>query len=153
MQTTVLSTLLGKTFFACHFILNETVLFWLTVSYQKPFVLSVSVFCSQIFTLKLNLRSKICLTYAISIVKWFFFNICLRKYSLLFLLNLNYCYLTTILWKFQKNWISQTYWKSASYLPTLQISALFAFIFTMAKSENICFLKKTRTRLKLFMHR
>ena len=38
-----------------------------TVSYQKPFVFSVSVFCSQIFTLKLNLWPKIGLTYAISI--------------------------------------------------------------------------------------
>ena len=27
LQTTVLSTLLGKTFFACHFILNEIILF------------------------------------------------------------------------------------------------------------------------------
>ena len=32
---------------------------------------SVSVFCSRKFTLKLNLRPEIGLTYAISIVKWF----------------------------------------------------------------------------------
>ena len=36
---------------------------------SKPFVFSVSVFCSQIFTVKLNLQPKIDLTYAISIVK------------------------------------------------------------------------------------
>ena len=59
----------GKDIFAWHFILNENVLFCLTISYQKPFVFSVSVFCSQIFTLKLNLQPKIGLTYAISIVK------------------------------------------------------------------------------------
>ena len=48
-------------------------LFWMTISYQKPFVFSVCVFCSQICTLKLNLWPKIGMTYAISIVKWFFF--------------------------------------------------------------------------------
>ena len=31
------------------------VLFYMKIFYQKPFVFSVSVFCSQIFTLKLNL--------------------------------------------------------------------------------------------------
>ena len=70
--TTVLLTSLGKTFFAWCFILNENILFWLTISYLKPFVCSVSVFDSQVCTLKLNLRPKIGLTYAISIVKWFF---------------------------------------------------------------------------------
>ena len=67
--TTVLSTSLGKMFFAWRNILNENILFWLTISYQKPFVFSVSVFCSQIFTLQLNLWPKIGLTYAFSIVK------------------------------------------------------------------------------------
>ena len=52
--------------------LNDSILFWLTISYQKPFAFPVSVFYSQIFTLKLNLRPKIGLTYAISIVKWLF---------------------------------------------------------------------------------
>ena len=52
-------------------ILNENILFLLTISYQKLFVFSVSVVCSQVFTLKLNLQPKIGLTYAISIVKWF----------------------------------------------------------------------------------
>ena len=54
------------------------------IFYHKPFVRSVSVFCSQIFTLQLNLQPKIDLTYAISTVKWFFWNFCLRKYFLLF---------------------------------------------------------------------
>ena len=66
---------LGKTFFAWCLILNEKKLFWWTMSYQKPFVFSVSMFCSQMFTLKLNLRPKSGLTYAISIVKWFFWNL------------------------------------------------------------------------------
>ena len=70
-ETTVLSTFLGKTFFVWRFILNENILFWFSISYQKPFVFSVSVFCSQIFTVKLNLWQEIGLTYAISIVKWF----------------------------------------------------------------------------------
>ena len=61
-----------KTFFAWHFILNKNILFWLTISSLKPFVFYVSVFCSQIFTQKLKLWPKVGLTYAISIVKWFF---------------------------------------------------------------------------------
>ena len=67
--TTILSTSLGKTFFAWRFILNENILFWLTISGQKPFVFYVSVFCSQVFTQKLKLWPKVGLTYAISIVK------------------------------------------------------------------------------------
>ena len=80
--STVLSTSLGKTFVAWRFILNENILFWLTISYQKPFVFPVSVFCSQIFTLKLNLQPKVGMSYAIS--KMIFGNFCLRKYVLLF---------------------------------------------------------------------
>ena len=71
-MTTVLSTSLGKTLFAWRFNSNENILFWLTLSYQKPFVLYVSVFYSQIFTQKLKLRPKVGLAYAISLVKWFF---------------------------------------------------------------------------------
>ena len=70
-------------FFAGRFILNENLLFRPTISYQRPFVFSISVFCSQIFTLKLNLWLKVGLTYAISIVKGFF-GIFLRKYFSLF---------------------------------------------------------------------
>ena len=69
LRITVLSTSLGKTFFAWRFILIENILFWLTISNQKPFVFYVSVFCSQIFTQKLKLKPKVGLTYAISIVK------------------------------------------------------------------------------------
>ena len=59
-------------------------LFWLTISYQKPFLYSVSVLWSQIFTLKLNLQPKVGLTYAISIVKWLVWNFKLRKHFLVF---------------------------------------------------------------------
>ena len=79
---TVLSTFLGKIFYAWNFVLNESILFWLFIFYQKPFVFSVSVFCSQIFTVKLNLRPKVGLTYANSIEKKLFF--CLRKLLLFF---------------------------------------------------------------------
>ena len=101
-RTIVLSTFLGKTFFAWRFILNENILFWLTMSYQKPHK-------SYIFTVKLNLRQKICLTYAISfIVKWFFGVFVKENIFYFSLLNLNYWCFTTILWKFQKNWTSGT---------------------------------------------
>ena len=43
-HTTVLSTSLGKMFFAWRLILNENVSFWLTISYQKLFVFSVLCF-------------------------------------------------------------------------------------------------------------
>ena len=61
-------------FFTLRFNLNENSLFWLTISYQKPFVFSVSVFCSQI-----KFTAKIGLTYAISIVKGFCFLILFKK--------------------------------------------------------------------------
>ena len=63
--------------------------------------------------------SDLCNSYS----KVIFFNFCLRKYFYFSLLNLNYWYFTTALWKFQKNWTSGTYWKFVSKLPTLQISA------------------------------
>ena len=47
----------------CFAFYNENILFWLTISYQIPFVCLVSVFCSQVCTLKLNLRPNISLTY------------------------------------------------------------------------------------------
>ena len=116
---TVLSTSLGKTFIVWRFIINENISFWLSISYQKPFVFSVSVFCSQIFTVKLNLRLKIGLTYAISRVRWFFDFLVLENIFYFSSLNFNYWCFTTTLWKFQKNWTSGTGWKSASKLPTL----------------------------------
>ena len=137
--TTVLSTSLRKTFFAWRFILDENILFRLTISYQKPVVFSVSVFCSQIFKVKFNSRPKISLTYAVSIVKRIFGVYVYVNIFYFSLLNLNYWCFTTILWNFQKNWTSGTCWKSVFRLPTLQISAYFAFIFTMGKSENIWF--------------
>ena len=108
LLVTVLSTSLGKTFFAWRFILNENILFWLTISYQKPFVFPISVFCSQILTLILNLRPKVGLTYAISTVKWFFGIFVVGNIFYFSLLNLNNWCFTTILWKFQKNWTSRT---------------------------------------------
>ena len=83
--STVLLTSLGKTFFAWRFIINENILFWLTISYQKPFVFSVSVFCYRKFTTKLNLRPNIGLTYAISTVKCCFFLILYKKIFFTFL--------------------------------------------------------------------
>ena len=131
-----------KDLFCLAFYFKWKSLFWQTISYQKPFVFSVSVFCSQIFTLNLNVQPKVGLTYALY-SKVIFSNFFLRKYFYFSLLNLNYWCFTTILWKFQKNWTSGTCWKSGSKLPTLQISAWFGFIFTMEKSDNICFFLKT----------
>ena len=80
------------------FCLAWYILCWLTISYQKLFVFSVSVLCSQICTLKLNLRPNISLTYGISIIKRFFW-IFVWEYIFYFsLLKLNYWCFTTILW-------------------------------------------------------
>ena len=91
---------LGKTFSALCLILNENI-FWLTASYKKPFVFSVSVLFSQIRTLKLNVRPKIGLFYTISKVVTFL-NMVWETIFYFYLPNLNYWYFTTILWKFQK---------------------------------------------------
>ena len=48
--STVLSTSLGKTLFAWPFILNENILFWLTISNQKPFLFCFSVLLSNIYS-------------------------------------------------------------------------------------------------------
>ena len=82
--TTVLSTSFGKTFFAWRFILNENILFWMTISYQKPFVFFFSVFCSQNMYLKIKFIAKnwsdLCNFYS-EVILW---NFCLCKYFLLF---------------------------------------------------------------------
>ena len=69
LKVIVLSASLGKTFLRWRFLLNENILFWLTILCQKTVAFYVSVFCSQIFTQKLKLRQKVGLAYAISIVK------------------------------------------------------------------------------------
>ena len=69
-------------FFAWRFISNENILFWLTISYQKPFVLYVSVFYN--ITKKLKLRPKVGPDLSNFYSKVIFFNFCLRKYFLRF---------------------------------------------------------------------
>ena len=80
---TVLSTSLGKTFFAWSFILNENILFWLSISCQKPCLLCFCVLFSNIYT-KIKVKAKswsdLCNFYR----KVIFWNFCLRKYFLLF---------------------------------------------------------------------
>ena len=112
---------------AWRFSLNENILFWLTLSYmyQKPFVFSASMLCFQIFLI-LNLRPKIGLTYAISIVKWYFLYFCLSKYFYFSLLNLNYWCFTTILWNFSEN-IEQV--ELVENLPQITYPTGFCIIF------------------------
>ena len=66
----MLSSAFGKMYFIRHFILNGKIDLWLTISYQKQFVVSVPVLSFQIFTAKLILWPKMGLTCAISIVNW-----------------------------------------------------------------------------------
>ena len=86
-RITVLSTSFGKTFFAWRFILNVNIFCsdWLYLIRNRFYFLYLCFrFCPPIFTLKLNLRPKIGLTNAISIVKWLFFKLLSKKYFLLF---------------------------------------------------------------------
>ena len=63
---------LRLTFFAWHFILNGIINFWLTISYQGPFVFTVSLLCFQIFSVNLILWPKMGLTHSVSRVMWSF---------------------------------------------------------------------------------
>ena len=90
LAPTVLSTSLGKTFFAWRFVLNENILFLFNVSYQTPFMLLC--FCdlfSNIYT-KIKVTAKswsdLCGFYS----KVIFLNFCIRKYFYCSLLNLNH---------------------------------------------------------------
>ena len=93
----VLLTSFGKMTFAWRFILNYNILLLLTRSYQKPIVGSVSVLCSQNFTMTLNLQPTTGLTYAISIANWIFRISLLENIFCLSLLILHYQYSITIL--------------------------------------------------------
>ena len=64
----------------------------LTISYQKPFIVSVSVLSFRIFTAKFNSWPKTGLTYSISVVNWIFGIFFFIKKSILcfFTLVLNY---------------------------------------------------------------
>ena len=81
---TVLSTSPGKMFFAWRFMLNENTLFCSTISNQKPFVFSVSVFLFSNIYSKMKFTAKnwsdLCSFYSKVILSSF----CLRKYFLLF---------------------------------------------------------------------
>ena len=149
--STVLSTSLGKTFFSWRFILNENNLVWLTISCQIPFVFYVSVFYSQIFTQRLKLRPKVGLTYAISIVKWFFWNFCLRKYFLLFFAEFElltfYNNIVKISEKIEQVELGENL--APSYLPYRFLHDLASFL--LWEKVKIFDFFKPITRIKLFV--
>ena len=122
----VLSTSFGKMFFAWHF-LNENVFFWLTISYQALLYRPICLFCFYVLFSnmypKIKLTVKIGLTYAISTVKWFFFIFCLRKHFLLFFAEFELLTFHNNIVKILEKRNKQTLLKSASKLPSLQISA------------------------------
>ena len=74
-----------KDVFAWRFILNENILFWLTISYQKPFVFFFG-FCVMFSNMYPKIEfiaknwSDLCNFYS----KVIFWNFCLSKYFLLF---------------------------------------------------------------------
>ena len=113
-------------------------------------VFSLSVFCSQICTLKLNLQPKFgqtCNFYS----KVFFGIFVLGNIFNFFLLNLNYWCFTTILWNFRKIEEAKLVENlRTSYLPYEFQHNLHSFLLR-GKSENIWFLMKPR--IKPFVHR
>ena len=84
-KITVLSTSLGKTSFCLAFYFKSKYYVLIDHILSETICLFCFCVCSQIFTLKLNLRPKICLTYAISIVKWFFLEFLFKKIVFTFL--------------------------------------------------------------------
>ena len=111
-HTTVPSISLWKTFFAWHFILNESVLFWSPYLIRNHFFsFSVAVFCTQILTPKMNLQPKLDLTCGVSMVNWFFFFFLILTEKIVFTflcwfrifdISKQYCE------HFRKNWTSRT---------------------------------------------
>ena len=152
-----LSTSLGKMFSAWDFILNKNILFWLTKSYQKPFVLSVSAFCSQIFTAKLNLRPKIGLTYGISIVKWYFGFFFVSENILFFFAGFKFLMFHNNIVKIskkkkkKKKKKKRKKWTSGKICLQVTYPTDFCIIcirFYYGKSENIWFKKKKKKKKK-----
>ena len=127
--------IIWKDVFTWRFILNKTILFWLTISYQEPFIFFVSALCLQIFAVKLILRREMRLTYAFTMINCIFFNFFIWFFFSFFfhsmILN-NWCFIT-ILWKFQKLWTNATSWISASKLRTQSVLAQSAAILTIGK--------------------
>ena len=107
-----------KRFFTWYFILNRKIDFWMTISYKKPFLISVPVLCFQT-TAKLILWPEMGLTYAISIVNLSFGDFLLKNIFWFSSQILNYWWSIIILRKFQKFWTGGTCWKSASKLSRL----------------------------------
>ena len=84
---TVLSTSLGKTFLAWHLISNENILFWLTISYQKPFFSCFCVLFSNSYPkIKLTVKhwSDLCNFYSKVL---FLFTFWLRNYFIFFFID------------------------------------------------------------------
>ena len=71
----------------------------------------------------------------------FCFTFCLRKYFLLLFAEFELLMFPNNIVKLSKKWTSKTCWKSSLKLPTLQVSALIAFIFTMGKVKIFNLLK------------
>ena len=144
--TTVFSTSLGKKIFVWRFILNENILFWLTISYQKIFVFSVSVFCSRIFTIKLNLRIK---RNFYSKVNFFFLSKKIFFIFLCWILIIDVCHNNIV--KNSEKMNKRNFRKYASKLPTLQISYNLQSFLLWEKEEYLIF-EKTMTIIKLLVH-
>ena len=140
--TTVLSTYLGKTYFAWRFILNENILFWLTISYQKPFVF----FCFCVLFSNMYPKIKFIAKYWSDLCNFYskviFWNFCLSKYFYFSLPNLKY-------------WLHNNIVKLSEKMNKLNLLKIclqvtyrtnfcilqFSFMFTMGKSWNNGFYK------------
>ena len=97
--------------------------------------------------------AKICLSIAISIIKWFVLCVffILKKKMFNFLHWLSYCCFTKVLQKFRTLWTSWTCWKPASNLPTLSVFAQSAaFFYHEKKNEIFIFPYKLMIRITIF---
>ena len=117
--------------------------YFVLIDYILSETICLFCFCvlfSNIYT-KIKFTAKIWSDLCIFYIKVIFRNFCLRKYFYflcwIWIIDISQQYCEN----FRKKWTSGTCWKSGSKSPTLLISAWFALIFTMGKSENIWFFK------------
>ena len=119
------------------------------MSYQEPFVLSISLLCFQIFVVKLISWPKMGQTYAISIVNWSFGKIVLENFFFFFFFFMDF---TLLMFHIVK--ISEILKKGNLLITCLKFTypinfCIFFCHFYNGKIENTRFLAHLRQRLRM----
>ena len=122
-RSTVLSRSLVKTCFAWHFILNENILFWLTILSETICLFCFCVLFSNMYP-KIKFTAKAWSNQYNFYSKVIFWNFCLRIFFFSFLC---WIWIIDVSQQYSENFrtigTSESCWKSACKLPALQVSA------------------------------